>query len=307
MISVKNLCKSYGQHQVLKGLTLSVKTEQNKGTIYGFLGKNGAGKTTTMNILNGLAKFNAGECYVLGTKLTAHTRQQLNSVAYLPESPGLYPYMTGKEYLDFIGYLKTKDKTEVKKRTTEMLELTSLQHAKNKRIGGYSRGMKQRIAMAAAMYHKPKLIFLDEPTSALDPQGRKDVLKLLQHLRETGCSIFLSTHILSDVEKVCDTIGILHNGKLLLEENMRSLMKNQVSIAYTITFKDKITKNTFNTISNYPYVKELKVTENELIVWLKDNVANILLKNLGNIEQEIESCAKRKPNLEDIFINTLSK
>jgi ABC-2 type transport system ATP-binding protein len=310
MISIKNLYKSYGKHQVLNGLSLNINDSQNdnKGIIYGFLGKNGAGKTTTMNILTGIAKFQSGECYVKNVKLMPNLRQYISGIGYLPESPGMYSYMTGREYLNFIGSLQVSSKKEVNKRADEMLELTGLKTASNRKIGGYSRGMRQRMGMAAIMFHKPNLIFLDEPTSALDPEGRMAILEILEHLRNDGCTVFLSTHILSDVEKICDRIGILHNGKLMLEGNMTNIMKEQVGSSYNIEFSQQPDIKIIEHLKSIKGINKVDLNGPIITTWVDSNfTTNDLFTVLSNTSLNVESLIKQKPSLEDIFINILKE
>src|SRR5690554_2729770 len=193
MIRAKNLVKNYGNHKVLRGVNIEV----NKGDIYGFIGHNGAGKSTTMNILTGLINHQGGECIVNG------------SVGYLPEDPKFYPYMNAWEYLEFIGTMGGCPKKDIKQTSGKLLDMVKLTSASKRAIGGYSRGMKQRFGIAVALFHNPEILLLDEPYSALDPQGRVDVADIIMRLKEGGKTVFFSTHILNDVERICNKIGIL--------------------------------------------------------------------------------------------------
>ncbi len=217
MIQIENLRKTYSGRPVLNGLTMDVKD----GEVYGLIGRNGAGKSTTMNILCGLLKRDGGTVLING-KDPAGGEQV--PVGYLPESPALYEYMTGYEYLSYIaasaGYTG-----DLKKRTGELLELVDLTGAAGQRIKGYSRGMKQRIGMAAALYSGHNLVVLDEPTSALDPQGRAEIMEIILRLRQMGKTVLLSTHILSDVERVADRVGILNGGLIQEQDSIGNLLK----------------------------------------------------------------------------------
>lgn len=196
MITISGLTKKFGAFEALQGIDLHV----NKGEIYGFLGQNGAGKTTTMNILAGLSRPTAGTCQVNGWDLAKVTHPGDLHIGYLPEEPSFYPWLTGRETLEYLGSRWSKG--PVKERVEEMLNWVGLLAAAHRRVGGYSRGMRQRLGMAAALFYDAELILLDEPSSALDPEGRSDVLNLILDLKARGKTVFLSTHILSDAERV---------------------------------------------------------------------------------------------------------
>ncbi len=192
----------------LEDLDLEVK----RGEIFGFLGPNGAGKTTTIKLLMSLISPTTGGANILGVPVTkALSRQNLG---YLPENPNYYGYLTGWELLEMVGKVHGVEKGHIRERSQEILELLDLPTGKKRAISGYSKGMLQRIGLAQAIFHDPEVIVLDEPMSGLDPPGRKLVADLMLRLRDRGKTIFFSTHILHDVEVICDRIGIITSGKL---------------------------------------------------------------------------------------------
>ncbi len=211
MLRISNLRKSYGPFSVLKGLEMTV----NKGDIYGFLGKNGCGKSTTMNIVANVIPKDSGNI--------SFGKENLK-IGYLPESPALFTYMNGYEYLEYIAAC-CKYSGDVKARIDEVLKLTGMTEGGKRRIKGYSRGMNQRLGIAAAIFDNPDLLILDEPTSALDPQGRVEVMNIITKLAETGATIILCTHILSDVERVANRIGIVSNGVMALEGTIEEIKR----------------------------------------------------------------------------------
>lgn len=209
MLQIKNLHKSYGAFEVLKGLDMNV----NKGDIYGFLGKNGCGKTTTMNIVSNIIPKDSGEI-IFG--------KENCKVGYLPETPSMFTYMNGYEYLDYIAACCSY-KGDKKKRIDEVINLVGMAEGGKRRIKGYSRGMNQRIGIAAAIFDNPDLLILDEPTSALDPQGRAEVMNIIKQLADMGTTIILCTHILSDVERTANRIGIVRDGRMAVEGTMAEI------------------------------------------------------------------------------------
>lgn len=222
MVKIEKLYKSYKFHRVLNGLDMHVK----EGEVYGFIGENGSGKTTTMNILcniikkdTGLITINGGNKYRIG---------------YLPESPMLFSYMNAHQYLEYIGAC-CEYPGDIKARNEELLKLVNLTDAANRKIKGYSRGMNQRLGLAAAIYLDPDIILLDEPTSALDPQGRAEVIKIILYLKSIGKTVILSTHILTDVERVADTVGILSGGVLIEQDNLAALQSRHSNNSIVIT------------------------------------------------------------------------
>ncbi len=180
-IRIEALTKSFGKFRALDGLSLTVEG----GAVFGFLGPNGAGKTTTLRILTGLAHADSGGAWVEGLEV-GKSAEISSRIGYLPEEPAFYPWMTGIETLDIMGQIHRIVKAERRRRVDEMLEMAGLTEAGKRRVGGYSRGMRQRLGLAQALIHRPQVLLLDEPASALDPAGRKDVLG--NNDGRTGCS-----------------------------------------------------------------------------------------------------------------------
>jgi ABC-2 type transport system ATP-binding protein len=208
-IVLTDLVKQFGQTTALAGVTLTVPA----GSIFGFLGPNGAGKTTTLRILTGLARPTSGTASVLDVHMPDPTTALRRLIGYLPDVPAFYPWMTAREVMQFAGRLFGMPSALIEERTTSLLDMAGL-GAVRTRVGGFSRGMKQRLGIAQALINAPRLLLLDEPTSALDPMGRRDVLEMIAALRGRT-TVFFSTHILADVERVCDTVAILDRGRVV--------------------------------------------------------------------------------------------
>ncbi len=218
-IETFGLTKVFGVKRALDGVDLAVE----EGSIFGFLGPNGAGKTTMVRIVTGLAHVTSGEVRVLGSPVRAG-RGVVAELGYLPDVPGFYNWMTAVEYLRFAGRLFGISGSLLHRRVDQLLELAGLAGV-NTRIGGYSRGMKQRLGVAQALVNAPRVLVLDEPTSALDPMGRRDVLQMLATLRGRT-TVFFSTHILADVDRVCDTVAILDRGRLVVRAPISELKRS---------------------------------------------------------------------------------
>lgn len=212
MVRIRNLYKKYGSYSVLRGLSMDIE----KGDVYGFLGRNGCGKTTTMNIITNIIPKDEGEIIIGDGKPV--------KIGYLPESPVIYGYMTSREYLEYIAACCNYD-GDVRARVNEVLDIVGLTKAADRRAKGYSRGMTQRLGMGAAIIGKPELLIFDEPTSALDPEGRAEVIEIIERLKGMGSTIVLSTHILSDVERVANRIGIMTNGALAEQGNLNDILR----------------------------------------------------------------------------------
>lgn len=217
LLEISGLTKRYGSTTAVDHLTLAVE----RGSVFGFLGLNGAGKTTTIRMITGLAHPSAGAISVCGERVQFGTSGAGRHIGYLPDVPEFYGFMRPAEYLSLCGRLSGLDGRETKKRSAELLRAVGLESVK-RRIGGFSRGMKQRLGIAQALIHTPELLILDEPTSALDPVGRREILDIIASLRGKVTVLF-STHILSDVQRVCDTVGILQRGRLVLQGDLREI------------------------------------------------------------------------------------
>jgi ABC-2 type transport system ATP-binding protein len=203
--------------RALDGVSFSVR----RGEIYGFLGPNGAGKTTTLKILLGLTRPTSGTAEVLG--LPAGDVPTRARVGFLPEAPYFYDYLTAEEFLGFYGRLAGLDRVELGRRVAELLKQVGLAEARRRQLRKFSKGMLQRVGLAQALIHDPELVILDEPMSGLDPIGRKQVRDLILGLRDRGKTVFFSTHIIPDVELLCDRVGVLVRGRLRAEGRIDEL------------------------------------------------------------------------------------
>lgn len=300
MLNVTDVKKSFGSKVVLDGLSFSIP----KNSIFGFVGQNGAGKTTTMKMILGLMKMDSGEILVDGQKVMYGNTPTNQLIGYLPDVPEFYPYMTPKEFLCFCGEVAGLEKKEADIRADELLERVGLINEK-KRIKGFSRGMKQRLGIAQALMGKPKLLICDEPTSALDPLGRKELLDILVASKE-DTTIMFSTHILSDVERICDRIAFLHQGKLALSGTISDIKKMRTGEEYEVVVqnkKDIPLLQTFSLNAGTEPVDDYTLrihgkTESDF-----SELMHFILKNNIPIEK-IEKC---ETTLENLFMEVVGK
>ena len=223
VVSVKQLEKHYGSNRALGGVTLDVEP----GTLFGLLGQNGAGKTTLIKILLGLVAPSAGEASLLGQPVGTFTARR--DVGYLPEDHRLPEYHTSTSLLDFYGALQGIPRQDRSRRAAELLDLLGLAGREKLRIRGYSKGMKQRLGLAQALLHRPRVLFLDEPTDGVDPVGRKEIRDLLLEERRRGVTIFVNSHLLGEVEQLCDRVAILRKGQLIVTGTVPELTGQKAS------------------------------------------------------------------------------
>ncbi len=229
-LSVETLSKSFGANRVLSDISFDVP----EGDIFGFIGANGAGKTTTMKMILGLLPCDGGEISVCGERVSFGATRTNRFIGYLPDVPEFYGYMRPKEYLRLCGEIVGLSAAENKRRGESLLEMVGLADV-NRRIAGFSRGMKQRLGMAQALLNDPRLLICDEPTSALDPAGRKDILDMLKRIKGNTTVLF-STHILSDVERICDRVAVLSDGRIALSGSLDELRARHRADALVVEF-----------------------------------------------------------------------
>lgn len=290
MVKIRGLKKAYGNFSVLRGLDMNI----NDGDVYGFLGRNGCGKTTTMNIIADIIEKDDGELELNGGNPV--------KIGYLPESPMIFGYMTAREYLGYIASCVGYD-GDIDKRVSEVIEIVGLTSAADRRAKGFSRGMTQRLGMGAAIFGKPDLLLFDEPTSALDPQGRLEVIDIINKLKDMGSTIVLSTHILSDVERVSNRIGIMTGGVLAEEGGLNDILKKYGGDIINLTVRnltqeDKIALLSIN-FARAEYDEKTNLfrfgSENA------DETAKQLMKLLSERDMIAESFKIGTATLEEIF------
>jgi ABC-2 type transport system ATP-binding protein len=219
LIKTNHLTKRYGDKTAVDELSFSV----NGGEIFGFLGPNGAGKTTTIKMIVGLLEPTSGSVMVDGFDVKTNPLQTKAVCGYVPDEPNLYAKLSGNELLRFVGDLYDLDRVHIQRRTDELLRLFDLADVRHDLIESYSHGMQQKISLAAALMHDPKILVLDEPTVGLDPKSARLIKDILRQLADRGAAVMLSTHILEIAERMCDRIGIINQGQIIAEGTMSNL------------------------------------------------------------------------------------
>jgi ABC-2 type transport system ATP-binding protein len=219
LIDTQNLVKRYGEKIAVDNVSFQVFG----GEVFGFLGPNGAGKTTTIKMICGLLRPTSGTVKVAGYDVTSQSLQAKSVSGYVPDTPNLYPKLSGRELLRFVGDLYQIPRAQIERRIDELLKLFDLTQAADDTIDSYSHGMQQKTALSAALMHDPRVLILDEPTVGLDPRSARLIKDILRQMAERGAAIFLSTHILEIAERMCDRIGIINQGKLIAVGSMEEL------------------------------------------------------------------------------------
>ena len=295
VLQIKNLQKGFKDTQVVNLSSLSVQ----QGEIYGFLGPNGAGKTTTMKMILSLISCTAGEIEVFGQSIGTD-KQYLNQIGSMIEEPSYYPNLTGYENLLVFQKILGFDKKNIQ----ETLKIVGLDQPKNKKklVKDYSLGMKQRLALAFALVKKPRLLILDEPTNGLDPAGIHEIRELIIKLaKEQGITVFISTHILSEVEHIADRVGIINHGQLVYEGEIRKIQSNKW-LEVRGDFRGR-REAISQVLFGYP-CKMLEIQEDKLkLTNLADQQISSLLRDLIVEKVPIYEVKQEQETLESIFLN----
>ncbi len=297
-LQVEGLKKRFGSKEVLKGVSFAVP----ENSVFGFIGQNGAGKTTTMKTILGLLQQDEGVITVFGEKVTYGNTKTNRMVGYLPDVPEFYDYMTTREYLRLCAEIAGVPAGERKERIEEMLKMVGLADEKH-RIKGFSRGMKQRLGIAQALLHKPKLLICDEPTSALDPTGRKEILDALQAAK-VQTTVLFSTHILSDVERICDRAAILHNGEIVLAGTMEELHARKKGNDFLVSTSGRGEMEALQ--AHFPKFEEAEITGQENVLrWRKGSREDFrqVLSYIAEKDIAIRGAEWAEATLEDLFLS----
>ncbi|WP_404332418.1 ATP-binding cassette domain-containing protein [Mesobacillus maritimus] len=299
MVEVKSLTKAFSNHMAVKDLSFKIE----EGRCVALLGPNGAGKTTTLEMLAGLQKPTKGTISFLDAKKGDYREQ----IGYLSQQPVFFPWMNAVEFLLFMGELSGLSKAEAMNRAHEMLEVVGLADSKKRRIGGYSGGMKQRLGIAQAMIHEPKLLMLDEPVSALDPVGRREVLEMMKKLKEK-MTILFSTHILHDAEEICDDVIMIHDGELAITGSLPELRRKHQEDVIMISAEENL-EGWIQSIEAWDVVSKVVLKDGTMEIFVKDVTEgrSKLLAEITEKEIPVTSFTVGHTTLEDLFMKVVGK
>ena len=302
-VEINNLTKLYGKNKALKDISFSAK----RGEILGFLGPNGAGKSTTMNIICGCISANSGSAMVCGYDVLENPRIVKSKIGYLPEQPPLYFDMTVVEYLNFVFELKGV-KLEKKKHVQEVMELVKIADIKNRMIRNLSKGYKQRVGLAQALIGDPEVLILDEPTVGLDPKQIIEIRKVIKQLGKSR-TVILSTHILQEVEAVCDSVVIISNGKIVAENTLKGLVEEsggKDKFVITLLGNAQEAQYALNSVQEIVKVKPLKLEKGSAQFLIEQlpgcDVRQILTKTMAEKGFAIGELRAGTLSLEELFI-----
>ena len=284
--------------RVLHGVSFAVR----EGEIYGFVGPNGAGKTTTLKVLMGLIRPTSGSASILGCDVTESDFRR--HIGFLPENPYFYPFLTGREILRFYARLSGVGAGILAERVQDLLELVGLAHASEARLGTYSKGMLQRVGIAQALIHDPEVAFLDEPMSGLDPIGRKDIRDIILRLKAEGKTVFMNTHILSDVEMICDRVAIIVKGRIRYEGPIREFLKEEEMRSDIVLAR--LPAAVGKSLSER-YKARVQTVGEQVEVQVRDGQVRDVLEAALQAGAEILSVTQNRISLEHIFLEAVEE
>lgn len=303
VLNVSNLTKFYGDFKALDSVSFSV----SQGWVYGYLGPNGAGKTTTIRTMLGLLKPNGGEVKIAGANPSKDPVQALQKVGYAPELPNLQTFFNGEELLDFTGKMFGLSRQARKEKIWQLLELVGLKEEGKKKIGKYSKGMIQKLSVALALVNDPMVLIMDEPTIGLDPEATAHFRDLFTTLSKQGKTVFISSHLLDEVQRICTHVGMINRGRMVFDGPISKVLDTFTKVWVVEAELEKVTPEITAGLKQFDYVENVKVEGNKLRIELKKK------KDLrGEISSEIFkhkgvllSLNLHKITLEDAYLQAL--
>jgi ABC-2 type transport system ATP-binding protein len=303
-IVIENLTKDFNDFKAVDSLNLTVK----KKSFVGFLGPNGAGKTTTIKILTNLLFASGGRAYINGVDVTKEPKKALASVGAVVETPEFYPYLTPLETLEYLGTLRGMSHKYIERRSREVLETVKMTDWSKTRIGKFSKGMKQRLAIAQAIIHEPHVLILDEPTSGLDPRGMVDVRNILKDLRRGDYTIFMSSHLLNEVQEVCNEVALIDHGKLMAYDSVNALSSRIDSKKLEVRIADQVRGDAMDKLREFQGVRFLNIVNEQqfFIDFAGDEQAQAdLLLRIQGLGYRVVSFKEAGVALENLYMSLI--
>ena len=293
-IEIKNLTKAYNGTKAVNNISFSIE----KGEVFGFLGPNGAGKTTTIKSILGLIKIDSGEIKINNFDIHLLEKEAKKNVGYMPEKVAFYNNLTGLQNLYFYAEMKGASREECK----NLIEEFGLGDSTNKKVGKYSKGMVQRLGMARAILGNPPILILDEPSSGLDPSGVLQIKNKIRELKQKGITIFVSSHILSEIQEVSDRVGIINRGTLVAKDSVYALSKKLNLKPRMIVELKNISKDIENAVKNIKQVDEVKIHENKIFILCDSKTKAKVILAIAKAGGNIINLTTLEPTLEEIFM-----
>lgn len=305
MLEIKNLHKAYGKFKAVNNLNIHI----SRGDIFGFVGPNGAGKTTTMKIISGLLAADSGQILLEGKNLLLKNSELKEKIGYMPDFFGVYDNLTAIEYLEFYSLAYGIDEKEAVNRCHELLEMVNLTDKADEYVDSLSRGMKQRLCLARTLVHNPDILILDEPASGMDPRTRHEFKNILKDLKELGKTIIISSHVLTELSEMCNSVGIIEKGHCLIQGNINDILnKVDESNPLTLTVLGEVAR-AIEVLKENRYVKSLAVDQNSIMIVFvgRKQEEAALLKQLIERDVLVLSYKREQSDLESLFLQITNK
>lgn len=297
VIETRGLTKRYGKVVAVDGLELSIEA----GEVYGLLGPNGSGKTTTILMLLGLTEPSAGTVRVLGLDPAREPLSLKRQVGYLPDSVGFYGEMTAWENLAYIARLNGLPRALAQQRMERVLERMGLAEVAQRPVSTFSRGMRQRLGLAEVLLKEPKVVILDEPTLGLDPEAAQEFLKMIQGLKNEGITVLLSSHLLHQVQAICDRVGLFHQGKLVLEGRVEELAQRVLGGAYRIRLEATPLEGLAERLRDLPGVSQVQTDANGLRLEAQQDIRPQVAQVVLEAGATLQSLLLERPSLDEVY------
>lgn len=295
VLEIKNVSKYFGRKKVLDNISLDVKS----GEIYGFLGPNGAGKTTTIKMILGLLYIDEGEIKINGYSVKKEFEKAMTYIGGIVENPDLYGYMSGLDNLKLYARIRNVDKNRI----DEVVKLVNLEKRINEKVSKYSLGMKQRLGLALTLLHSPRVLILDEPTNGLDPAGIKDLRNILKNIAiNDNVAVFISSHLLSEMELMCDKVAVIENGKLIKVENLKKDENEVITYIADYVLETADIEKTMQILQKESIeLKRQKEDNKVLLLKIDKEKVPFIIKTLVDNNVKIYQIAEKLQSLEDVF------
>lgn len=303
MLRIENVKKSYGKYRALDGLNMEIKP----GALYGFVGPNGAGKTTTIKILAGLLAPDEGRISIDGMDMSTAGQDLKGKIGYVPDHFGVYDNLTVWEYMEFFAACYGIEGLTGRKRCEFLLDQVGLERRRDFYVDGLSRGMKQRLCLARALVHEPKLLILDEPSSGLDPKTRKEFMEMIMEINEQGTTIFISSHVLSELSQVCTDIGIIEQGRIVLGGSMKEILERVDQSNPLLITVYRNAERAMGILRSHSCVRTISIKDNCFAVGFTGDAQDeaLLLQQLVDAEVLVNGFTRQQGNLESLFMQII--